>query len=302
MELILLGTAAGGGFPQWNCWCQPCRIARAEPDRAHPRTQSSAAVSADGARWFLLNASPDVRLQLGRLNGRPASGIRHVPVEGLILTDAELDHTMGIALLREARHLQLYATEAVLAVLREDSRLLPVTQAFAEVQVTPLPLDTPVPLRLRDGSAAGLEVTAFSVAGDPPRFARREMPGHTVGLAARDLGSGHTANFVPGCGAWDEAIARRMESADAVFFDGTFWTDEELVALKISDRSARDMGHMPIASAGGSLERLGALRCRHRVYTHINNSNPMLIEDSPERRAVEAAGIVVGDDGMRFSI
>jgi pyrroloquinoline quinone biosynthesis protein B len=302
MEVLLLGTAAGGGFPQWNCWCQPCRVARAEPDRAHPRTQSSAAVSADGERWFLLNASPDVRLQLGRLNGRPASGIRHVPVEGLILTDAELDHTMGIALLREARHLQLYATEAVLTVLREDSRLLPVTQAFAEVRVSPLPLDTAMPLRLRDGSAAGLEVTAFGVAGDPPRFSRNELPGHTVGLAIRDLRSGSSAAFIPGCGAWDASLTRRLENTDAVFFDGTFWTDDELTALKISDRSAREMGHLPISSAGGSLERLATLRCRHRVYTHINNSNPMLIEDSAERRAVDAAGVVVGDDGMRFSI
>ena len=302
MNLILLGTAAGGGFPQWNCWCPPCRVARTDPARAHPRTQSSAAVSADGKRWFLLNASPDVRLQLGLLNGQAPAGIRHVPVEGVIVTDAELDHTLGLALLREARQLSLYATDAVLGVLREDSRLLPVTEAFSEVTVTRLSLDNEVPLLYRDGTPSGLEVTAFGVAGDPPRFARREEAGHTIGLSLRDSKSGNTAAFVPGCGALDEKLLARLRGTDSLFIDGTFWDDAELLTLGISDRSARQMGHVPVSGKEGSLARLRDLPCRNRVYTHINNSNPMLLEDSPERREVEAAGILVGDDGMRFSL
>jgi pyrroloquinoline quinone biosynthesis protein B len=223
-----------------------------------------------------------------------------VPVEGVVLTDAELDHTLGLALLREARQLQLYATDAVLGVLREDSRLLPVTEAFSEVTVTRLSLDTEVPLLYRDGTPSGIEVTAFSVAGDPPRFARREEAGHTIGLLLRETRSGSRAAFVPGCGALDEKLLGRLGETDSLFIDGTFWDDAELLTLGISDRSARQMGHVPVSGTEGSLARLRDLPCRNRVYTHINNSNPMLLEDSLERREVEAAGLLVGDDGMRF--
>src|SRR5688500_10132851 len=146
MQIVLLGTAAGGGFPQWNCWCPPCRVARTDPRRALPRSQSAAALSADGERWFLLNASPDVHAQLGRLPQRTSAGIRHAPVEGVVLTDAELDHTLGLVLLREARYLQVAATPAVQAILEHDSALLRVTRAFAEVQEVELLVDQPVPL------------------------------------------------------------------------------------------------------------------------------------------------------------
>lgn len=301
MELVLLGTAAGGGFPQWNCWCPTCRIARADPVRAHPRTQSSAAISSDGLHWFLLNASPDVHRQLTHLNGLTPEGIRHVPIEGIIPTDAELDHTLGVALLREARQLQMYATSAVLEVLKEDSRLLPVTEAFASVAITELPLEQPVSLRYRDGTEAGITLTAFAVQGDPPRFARREKPGHTVGLMI-ETSSGARAAFVPGCGALEPSLLQRLATVDLLLFDGTFWTDSELVSLGISERTARQMDHTPISGPDGSLAALKALPCRQKVYTHINNSNPILLEDSPERIEVSAAGLIVGDDGMRFTL
>jgi len=300
MHLILLGTAAGGGFPQWNCWCPTCRVGRQDPAAAHPRSQSSAAVSADGSHWFLLNASPDVREQLGRLETAAPSGLRHVPIEGVVTTDAELDHTLGITLLREARALQLWSTRAVNEVLEEDSRILPVTRAFAEVTWRELPLDARRPLLLRDGTPSGLEVEAFASPGDPPRFARRDLPGHTVGLDIRD-GHGARCIFLPGCGAVDEALEARLSSADLVLFDGTFWSDDELVALGISDRPASAMGHLAMQGPVGSLARLARLRVR-RVFTHINNSNPVLIESSAERRAVTAAGWTVGDDGMRFQL
>jgi pyrroloquinoline quinone biosynthesis protein B len=302
VQVILLGTAAGGGFPQWNCWCPPCRAARRDPAGAHPRTQSSAAVSADGARWFLLNASPDVREQVARLDGREPAAVRHVPVDGVVVTDAELDHTLGLALLREARHLPLYATEAVIAVLDQDSRILPVTRAFADVPVTRLALDQPVELAHRDGTAAGLLVTAFPVPGDPPRFARQDVPGHTVGLLVEDRRTGGRLAFVPGCGALDPALLARLEGTDLALFDGTFWTDREMIDLGLSDRTARQMDHLPVSGPEGSLEQLGRLKRPRRVYTHINNSNPMLLEQSAERRAVEAAGMTVGDDGMSFSL
>ncbi|MEO8636357.1 MAG: pyrroloquinoline quinone biosynthesis protein PqqB [Gemmatimonadales bacterium] len=302
MQVILLGTAAGGGFPQWNCWCPSCRVARTSPERAHPRTQSSVAVSADGHRWFLLNASPDVREQLGRLTREAPVETRHVPVEGIVLTDAELDHTLGIALLREARHLQLYATAAVRAVLAEDSRILPVTSAFAQVETTDLVLDVEIALRYRDGNTSGLVATAFVVPGDPPRFARQKLVGHTVGLLLRETATGATLAFLPGCGALDTSLLNRLGQARLILFDGTFWTDDEMIRLGLSERTARQMDHLPQSGHEGSLRQLSQLSGARVVYTHINNSNPMLVEDGRERREVEQAGLVVGDDGMRFEL
>jgi pyrroloquinoline quinone biosynthesis protein B len=302
VQVILLGTAAGGGFPQWNCWCPTCRIARREPARARPRSQSSAAVSADGRRWFLLNASPDVHAQLARIPGPEPRGMRHVPIEGVVLTDAELDHTLGIVLLREGRYLQLYATPAAQSVIERDSSVLPVTRAFAEVRVEPLAIGGSTALGYRDGCPAGLTVTAFPVPAGPPRFASEALPGHTVGLLVRDDATGGVCAFVPGCGGLDRTLLDRLAGAELVLFDGTFWTDDELIALGIGQRTARAMDHLPVSGPDGSLEQLAALPARHKVYTHINNTNPMLIEDSPQRLEVERHGLVVGADGMRFTL
>ena len=259
-------------------------------------------MSADGHRWFLLNASPDVHAQLARLPTAAPSGLRHVPVEGVVLTDAELDHTLGIVLLREGRFLRIYATPAVQAVVEHDSRLVPVTRAFADVRIEHLPLDGSAPLVYRDDCPAGLSVSTFPVPAGPPRFASGEHPGHTVGLTVRDETTGGTCAFVPGCGGLDRTLLDRLAEADLVLFDGTFWTDDELIALGIGERTAREMDHLPVSGPDGSLERLAELTGRHRVYTHINNTNPMLIEDSPERLLVERHGIAVGADGMRFTL
>jgi pyrroloquinoline quinone biosynthesis protein B len=256
----------------------------------------------DGERWFLLNASPDVREQLARLPTRPPAGHRHVPVAGIITTDAELDHTLGIMLLREGRELQLYATAAVRLMLERDSSVLPVTRAFAKVLEIDLPLGFEVPLCYPDGSGSGLSVEAFPVPAGPPRFAREEIEGHTVGLILRDARTDGSCAFVPGCGGLDEAIAARLADADLVLFDGTFWTDDELISLGIGERTARQMDHLPVSGPGGSLERLTKVPSKHGVYTHINNTNPMLIEDSPERAEVERHGLVVGMDGMTFIV
>ncbi|CAN5729479.1 pyrroloquinoline quinone biosynthesis protein PqqB [soil metagenome] len=302
MQVTLLGTAAGGGFPQWNCWCPTCRIARGDPERARHRSQSSAAVSADGRRWFLLNASPDVQAQLARLPSGEPAGMRHVPIEGVVLTDGELDHTLGVLLLREGRLLQIYATAAVRSIVEQDSRIVPVTRAFAEVRLEDLPIGAATPLTYRDGCPSGLTVTCFPVPAGPPRFAAGEHAGHTVGLLVHDAATGGVCAFVPGCGGLDEALLARLAEAELVLFDGTFWTDEELITLGIGDRTAREMDHLPVSGPGGSLERMASLRSAHRVYTHINNTNPMLVEDSPERLLVERLGVVVGADGMRFTL
>ena len=302
MEIVLLGTAAGGGFPQWNCWCPTCRVARTDPARAVPRSQSAAAVTADGERWFLLNASPDVHAQLGRLRRRPPQGMRFSPLEGIVLTDAELDHSLGLVLLREARFIQVAATAAVREILDHDSGLLRVTRAFAEVRITEMEPGRASPLSYRDGCPSGLAITPFLVPAGPPRFAAADHAGHTVGLRIHDEATGGIAIFAPGCGGIDGSVDAALRDAELVLFDGTFWRDDELIRLGISDRTARQMDHLPVSGPGGSLERLAALPARVRVYTHINNSNPMLVEDSPERAEVERAGLKVGADGMRFTL
>jgi len=302
MHVILLGTAAGGGFPQWNCWCPTCRVARENPQLARPRSQSSIAFSADGVRWFLGNASPDVREQLAQLPQQPVQGVRHVPVEGIVLTDAELDHTLGVALLREGRLLQLIATPAVLRTIAEDSRVLAVTQAFATVQTVEVALGEQLSLDYRDGSPSGLTIEMRAVRGDAPRFARKEEVGHTVAAFVSDSASGKSFAFVPGCGGLGPKFLARLNEVDLLLFDGTFWAEDELIRLDITDRPASSMGHVPVSGPEGSLAVLSQLSCRQKVYTHINNTNPMLVEQSPERAVVEAAGMIVGMDGMRFEI
>ena len=302
MRVVLLGTAAGGGFPQWNCWCPTCRVARREPTRARPRTQSSVAVSADGNRWFLLNASPDVREQLGRLPIAEPDGNRHVAVAGVVLTDAELDHSLGLVLLREGRQLQLYATPPVLHTLDVDTRLLPVTRAFAEVRTCALSPGMPTELAHPGEGPSGITVEPFVVPAGPPRFASRDEPGHTVGLFVHDRRTGGTLAYAPACGGLDARLLARMGATDLLLFDGTFWTDDEMIALGVGTKRAREIDHLPLSGEGGSLAQLAGLATPRRVYVHINNTNPILLEDSPERAMVTAAGVEVGMDGMTFDV
>lgn len=300
MHVILLGTAAGGGFPQWNCWMPTSRAARETPALAHPRTQSTVAVSADGVHWFLLNASPDVREQLARLPVPAATTARAVPFEGVVLTDAEVDHSLGLALLREARRLPLWATQSVFDILRRDSGVLRIVEAFAEVPATVLVPEATVALTLRDGTPSGLTVTPFLVPADPPSFARDAGPDHTVGLLVRT--ADRTLAYVPGCGDLDDALLARLAEADLLLFDGTFWTDDEMIRAGLSKKRAREMDHLPISGPGGSLELLAKLSVPTKVYVHLNTTNPVLLEDSPERHAVTRAGLLVGDDGMHFAL
>jgi pyrroloquinoline quinone biosynthesis protein B len=162
--------------------------------------------------------------------------------------------------------------------------------------------ESEVALCYRDGGSSGLSVESFVVPAGPPRFTREEMPGHTVGLIVRDRATGGTCAFVPGCGELDPALLERLSGVDLMLFDGTFWTDDEMIRLGIGDRTARQMDHLPISGPGGSLERLATLPARQKVYSHINNTNPMLLEDSAERALVESRGLRVGADGMRFTL
>ena len=225
-----------------------------------------------------------------------------MPIEGIVVTDAELDHTLGIVLLREARHLQLFVTSAVRTILERDSRILPTTQAFARVDVQEMRLGAAMALRYRNGESSGITIEPFDVAAGPPRFAHDGGPGHTVGLILVDEHSGGSCAYVPGCGELNAPLLERFAATDLLLFDGTFWTDEELTSLGIGDRRAREMDHQPISGTSGSLVQLAKLSHPRKVYTHINNTNPILLEGSPERGIVERAGIEVGADGMSFSL
>jgi len=309
MRVRILGSSAGGGFPQWNCGCPNCHAARAGSPHHQPRTQSSLALSADGQRWFLFNASPDVRVQLAAcppLWARP--GARQSPFEAVALTDAEMDHTLGLLSLREQRHLRLYATPWVHHALREWHPLLRVLGAYCEAEWAPVRLDAAMPLRGADDTDAGLLLEAFSLAGTKtPAFAPASAaaPDMVVGYRVTDAHSGHALVYMPGVHDWSAEVEAQCASCSCVLFDGACWDEHELVRLGVVGKTARAMGHLPIGGADGSLARLAALGGPdgpRRVYVHLNNTNPVLDDESPERHAVEECGVEVAYDGMELEV
>lgn len=298
---MLLGTAAGGAVPQWNCGCANCREARRE---GSGRTQSSAAVSADGERWALLNASPDLRQQVAAYPELWPRGQRESPITAVVLTDGEIDHTLGLLLLREnAARLPVYASANVTDLLAGDWPIYDVLSAYAGVEPRPLPDGQAVPLADASGRGLGVVCTAVALARRPPRYARLASGGaFTVGLRLRDERTGGTLAYVPTAAAVDDAVRTLAGGADLVCFDGTFWSDGELRAAGADAPTAREMGHVPIGGPGGSLELLPDIGAQRTVLVHINNTNPILCRSSAERAQVEAAGIAVGEDGMEFEL
>jgi len=301
MWVRVLGSAAGGGFPQWNCACPPCRAVRDGSRPARPRTQSSVAVSADRRRWFLLNASPDVHTQLGSCPDlqptRGPDGSRVVPLQAVLLTDAELDHTLGLLLLREARSLVVHGTEATRRTLCEGTGLLRTLEAYCRVTWRPVVPGVGTPL------ADGLSYRAFDVpTTKPPRFATGTGTGRVVGYRLTDERTGRALVHLPVVQELTPEVCAELEDCACLLVDGTCWTDDELVRLGLAGRTSRAMGHMPISGPGGSLERLGALRIPRTVYTHVNNTNPILLEDSPERRVLEQHGVEVAVDGLELEV
>jgi pyrroloquinoline quinone biosynthesis protein B len=299
MRVRVLGSAAGGGFPQWNCACPPCRAVRDGSRPTRPRTQSSIAVSADRRRWFLLNASPDVHAQLRAcpaLQPGP-DGSRTVPLEGVLLTDAELDHTLGLLLLREGRGLVLHATAATHDTLSEGTFLLRTLEAYCPVDWRPVVPGVDTPL------ADGLSYRAFDVPTTKrPRFGSGTGEGRVVGYRLTDGRSGRALVYLPAVQELTPAVCAELEDCACLLVDGTCWDDDELIRLGVGGRTAREMGHLPIGGPGGSLERLAPLPVERTVYVHVNNTNPVLLEDSPERRIVEQRGMEVAVDGLEIEV
>jgi pyrroloquinoline quinone biosynthesis protein B len=297
VRVRVLGSAAGGGFPQWNCRCPTCEAAR--NGAARPRTQSSLAIRGAEGPWFLANASPDLRQQLEELGAEGLDGVRAAPVAGVLLTDAEIDHTAGLLLLREsAAPIRVYGSEQVRRALTDGYPVLRILEDYSGVEWRSL--EPGVSLEL-DGSS--LEIESFGAGGDAPRYlAATGADVEATGLVVRDRATGGVLTYVPGLARLDDAVLDRLAGSDVVLVDGTFWRDDELARLGISDRSASDMGHVALSGPGGTLAALARLERPRAILVHINNTNPILLERSPERDAVLAAGVEIAADGLEVEL
>jgi pyrroloquinoline quinone biosynthesis protein B len=306
MKIKVLGSAAGGGFPQWNCGCPNCRGVRGGELQARARTQESIAISADGDNWFLLNASPEIRAQIESFPRLHPRGPRDSPIAGILITNGDMDHCLGLLSLRESHPLQIYATQQVRRGFTQDNSLYATLERFAgQTTWRALTLGEEQELKFLDGRSSGLDVQALAVPGQPPLHLRGQFaPGaeDNVGFRIRDRANGRSMIYLSGVAAVTPAVLAAIEGTQCLFFDGTFWAADELIALGLGDKRAEDMAHLPIGGASGSLARLAGLDVPRRYYIHINNTNPILREDSAEHAAVEAAGWRVAYDGLEFEL
>jgi pyrroloquinoline quinone biosynthesis protein B len=306
LRIRVLGAAAGGGFPQWNCGCPNCQGVRAGTIPATARTQESVAVSSHGDGWFLLNASPEIRQQIEGFAGLHPRGPRHSPIDAIILTNGDLDHTLGLLSLRESHPLTIYATERVSLGFTQGNVLYRTLERFpGQVTWRPLKPGREEELAGTDGHASGLLVEAVAAPGKPPIHLEGlgpPDPEDNIGLRIREASTGRRLAYFAAAGGVTPGVRDALADADCVFFDGTFWSSDELPALGLGAKRAEDMAHLPIGGTGGSLAALRDLRVRRRIYIHINNTNPILRDDSAERREVEAAGWEVARDGMEVTL
>lgn len=300
MRAIVLGSAAGGGFPQWNCGCSNCAAVRAGRPGFVPRTQDSLAVTAGAdpmtGRFVLVNASPDVLAQIQKTPALWPRAPRHSPIAAIVLTNGDMDHVLGLFSLRESYPLALYATSSVRRGLEESAFIRTLRRFEGQLVVRELVLGARAELADAAGEPLGLAVTPSAMSG--------KLPVHFVGHAKGAAEDNVALSFTDGRGSLMYAAAGASAEVDlgghdVVLFDGTFYREDELVRLGLSKSYARDMAHVPIGGDAGSLTRLGGLAAR-RIYTHVNNTNPILAPDSEERRAVEAAGWEIAHDGMEI--
>jgi len=307
MRIRILGSAAGGGFPQWNCACTNCRGLREGSINVIPRTQESVCLSPDDEDWFLINASPDIRAQIERFGPLHPKGSRATPIQAIFLTNGDLDHSLGLLSLRENHRLVIYATESVRRGFTEGNVLYRTLQRFAG-QVTWRILKPGVEETVlrADGGPSGLTVIAMPVPGKPPvhleGLAASDDPELNVGLRFHQCANGRVLAYLSSVGRTTPSVSDVLEGADCVFFDGTFWSSDELSAPGFLQKSAEDLAHWPVGGRQGSLATFSKLTAPRRVFIHINNTNPMLRENSPERKLVEAAGWEVAWDGMEIRL
>jgi pyrroloquinoline quinone biosynthesis protein B len=303
LRIRVLGSAAGGGFPQWNCGCENCRAVRAGAPGLRARTQESIAVSGDGESWFLLNASPEIRAQIESFPGLWPRAKRHSPIAGILFSNGDLDHCLGLLSLRESHPLVVHATAAMRDGFRQGNVLYRTLERFAgqiDWRVV-----TPGVEQALGSEATRLHVTAVPIAGNLPlhlKTLRAPSAEDNVGYVIRDERTGGRLAYLSGVAGPSPELARAVEGADVVFFDGTFWTSDELIAAGLGTRRAEDMSHWPISGPGGSLEFLSGLAARRRIFIHVNNTNPILREGGPERAELARRGIEVAEDGMELEL
>jgi len=300
MWVRVLGSAAGGGFPQWNCNCVNCGRLRQGRIKATARTQSSIAVSADRVNWVLLNASPDIRAQLEVFPAmQPARAIRDTAITAIILIDSQIDHTTGLLILREGKPLEVYCTAMVHQDLTTGHPVFKVLEHYCGINWHPVPLGVGECFTVR--GAEGLRFTAVPLTSKaPPYSPHRHDPhmGDTISVQVEDLQSGKSLFYAPGLGAMEPHLEGYLRDSDCLLVDGTFWRDDELIVAGIANKRAQDMGHLPQSGEGGMLSVLAPLQHPRKILIHINNTNPILDEESPERAILNAAGIEVAYDGM----
>jgi pyrroloquinoline quinone biosynthesis protein B len=304
MRIIVLGSGAGGGFPQWNCNCPNCAGLRAGTINALPRTQSSLAISDDGEDWLLVNASPDLRAQLERCPAlQPARAVRDTAIAAVLIVDAQIDHSTGLMTLREhTKRLPVYCTPSVHSDLTEGYPLLSVLEHYCGVEWRPVDAIGGIPIEVPE--IPGVAINPVPLPSEaPPYSPRRHHPAEddTIGLVFIDKASGRRCFYAPGLGEWNTRVIEEAERADCVLIDGTLWNDAELADRGAAAKTGREMGHLAQSGDGGMLDRLAPLPGR-KILIHINNTNPILDEDSRERARLAELGIEVAFDGMEITL
>lgn len=300
MLIRILGSAAGGGVRQWNCGCRQCDAARS--GLLDSRTQCSIGISTDGRRWVLVNASPDVRYQLTYLECRPSPQTRRSPIEAILLSDADLDHTVGLLLLRESGlSLQIYALETIKEAVEEGLRMTDVLSPYCGIQWLTPPLDFE-PLLCRNGAQTGLEYKAFEIAGPGPRYRSSNHHSCRACYVLRESATGRSFLVAPAVAQLDSQLLVELNRADAILFDGTLWSNDDFERSGVCTRSMGELlqSHLPISS--GSRETLAAMPANHKIYIHVNNTNPILWDSGPERQLLRESGIRVATDGMTIEV
>ena len=306
MRVKILGSAAGGGFPQWNCACPNCRRVRDGTLNGSARTQVQVAISADDSSWYLLSASPDLPRQIEAFSKlHPAARSRETPIAALVLPGADLDQLLGLILLRESQPLRVYATPSIRRIIMENNIIF----AMVKNQIVweELAPGKDCGLTSVNGEKSGIRCLPFALTGNYPHYVSPEvaasLPSNEalLGLRLQTQGGGALV-YMPGAPSIDDAWLESLENCDLLLFDGAFWTDDELIRIQGSGRSARQMGHVPISGADGSLRKLAHVRKPRKIFIHVNNTNPILDEDSDEYRRVHEAGWEVAHDGQELTL
>jgi pyrroloquinoline quinone biosynthesis protein B len=311
VKIRVLGAAAGGGYPQWNCNHPNSRRARQHDKAAKQRTQSSIAVSEDGKHWVLFNASPDLRQQINDndiLQPQADDALRFSPIQAVVLTNADVDHVAGLLNLRESQPLSLYGTQRVLNVLAANPIFNVLNPTF--VSRSPMSLNQPLTIERPDGEPIGITIIPFAVPGKVALWLEDESKGpdfgsveeDTIALEVRDSNGDLKFFYMPACATMTAELAGRIRNAPLIFFDGTLWRDDEMIADKVGIKTGKRMGHMSVSGDDGTLAALEDLAIKRKIFIHINTTNPILLEDSAERAAVTEAGWEVSWDGMQISV